>query len=157
MRCKQVDAPSLKHMMNRQLSAGWGGWRRLLIDRREALEKLERSVQRMRNRTLAAGLSTWRSAVQAGRTAETKEDKARRMLLRMLRGDLSRLAELGGNVAGDGTDAASNASGAGAHDQLRRPRDLGELASDDSWTHGRAEGAPPQHDVRDEQHAGAKL
>ena len=56
---------SLSHMLNRQLSRGYGAWVEMAADRAAFLQKLRKGLSFMLNRQLAAGFAGWRASWDA--------------------------------------------------------------------------------------------
>ena len=81
---------SVRHMLHRQLSQGWGGWREMLTIRAAALAALRRSVMSLKHRKQRLGLSTWRDAAREAKGEATREDKMRRAVMRIKHRGLAR-------------------------------------------------------------------
>ena len=57
----------LGHLLNRQLSRGWGAWVEMAAERATFMQKLRKGLGFMLNRKLAVGFATWRERVHGGR------------------------------------------------------------------------------------------
>ena len=57
---------SLKHMLNRELSKGFGAWLEMAIERAAFMQKLRHGLSMLVNRTMALGFGAWKSRVFGG-------------------------------------------------------------------------------------------
>merc|ERR1711965_538979 len=73
------------HMLNRQLSKGWGAWHEMAVERREFMQKLRKGVSFMVNRKVAVGFATWNERVHG-----VTDDPMSKALLYFLNRELAR-------------------------------------------------------------------
>ena len=76
-RRKQNAMRSSGKLRHRQLSAGWGGWKQLLLDRRAASGRLERSVKWRPSEASASGCVRMLEGRVDGETAPLDSAEAR--------------------------------------------------------------------------------
>ena len=63
-----VDARSLGHILNRELSRGWGAWVEMAIERAEFMQKLRKGLSLHDEPQARVGFATWREASRNGRS-----------------------------------------------------------------------------------------
>ena len=68
---------SLGHLLNRQLSRGWGAWLEMAQERGEFMQKLRKGLSYLVNRKLATGFAGWAFSVALHAASEPRPHVSR--------------------------------------------------------------------------------